>query len=457
MSRKLKFFAMALVMALVLSLIPGTSNIAAQDEMARIVWFVGLGTGGNDEQIAAQEAVVAEFNATVGAAEGIELELVIVQNDVAYDTLSTLIATEDEAPDIVGPVGIRGSNAFDGNWMDLEPLVEAAGYDLSQFPPSLVDFYRVEGQGLIGLPFGVFPSMIYFNRDLFDAAGLPYPPQSYGEPYADGDPWDFDKLEELALLLTLDVNGNDATSPDFDLDNIVQFGFAQQWSDARRMATQFGAGSFVGEDGSAAMPAVWADYFRWYYTGIWDSHFIPNDSYVNSDILATGDPFGSGNVAMAQTHLWYTCCVLGVPNWDLAVQPAYNGVVTTPLHADTFRILQQSDNPEAAFTVLTYLIGEGSLDLLGVYGGMPARPEDRDSFIAGLDETFTQGVNWQVAIDSLNFPDSPSHESNMPNFQKADERIGAFQTLIQSTPDLDIDAEMETLIADLQGIFDEVE
>lgn len=455
MSKKFRLLTFLLALALVAALVPQSQPATAQSGKVVVKWFVGLGTGGNEEQVAAQEAVVAEFNETVGAEKGIELVLIIAQNDVAYDTLSTLIATANEAPDIVGPVGIRGSNSFDGNWLDMEPIVEASGYDLDQFPPALVDFYRVEGQGLIGLPFGVFPSMIYFNRDLFDAAGLPYPPQSYGEPYADGDTWDFDKLSEVAMLLTLDANGNDATSPDFDPNSIVQFGYVNQWTDARRMATSFGANSFVNADGNAEMPAEWADYFNWFYNAIWTDHFMPNDSYVNSDLLATGNPFSSGNVAMAQTHLWYTCCTSGV-NFDLAVQPSYNGEVTAALHADTFRILKQSKNPEAAFEVLTYLIGDASLDLLNAYGGMPARPEDREGFIAGLNASFPQGVNWQVAIDSLNFPDNPSHESNMPNFQKADERIGAFQTLLQSTAGLNVDAEMARLISDLQAIFDEV-
>jgi multiple sugar transport system substrate-binding protein len=298
--------------------------------------------------------------------------------------------------------------------------------------------------------------MTFYNRDLFDAAGLPYPPQTFGEPYADGEPWDFDKLTELALQLTLDANGNDATSADFDPDNIVQFGFVNQWSDARRMASSFGGGSFVGEDGQAVMPEHWAEYFRWYYDGMWSSYFIPNAAYVGSDLLAAGNPFDSGNVAMANTHLWFTCCINTELNWDLATVPSYNGVYTSQLHADTFRILKNSQNPEAAFTVLTYLTGEASDQLLLVYGGLPARDEQQADFFASLDATFDQGVNWQVAVDSLNFPDIPSHEGNMPNFQKADERIGAFQSLIESTPDLDIEAEMDTLIADLQAIFDEV-
>ena len=125
---------------------------AEPGEKTKIRWFVGLGTGGNPEQIEAQNAVVDEFNASQ---DEIELVLEIVQNDVAYDTLSTQIAS-GSAPDIIGPVGIRGANSFNGRWLDLEPLVEASGYDLNQFDAEQVDFWRTD-EGLVGLPFGVVP------------------------------------------------------------------------------------------------------------------------------------------------------------------------------------------------------------------------------------------------------------------------------------------------------------
>lgn len=431
---------------------PQTLVVEAQEPVV-VTWFVGLGAGGDPPQIEAQNNAVAQFNETH---DDIQLEIIIAENNVAYDTLNTLLNSPNP-PDIVGPVGIRGSNAFDGNFADLEPLAEAAGYDLSQFPQPLLDFYRVEGQGLIGLPFGQFPSMIFYNRDLFDAAGLAYPPQEYGAPYADGEEWNFDKLREVAMQLTLDANGNNALSPDFDPENIVQFGFNNQYTDFRGAATSWGANSFVAEDGSAAMPDAWWDYTYWLYDGMWVDHFIPNANYESSDLLANGNPFASGNVAMGMTHLWYTCCLGEVTNWDLAAQPSYDGEVSAKLHADTFRILAASNNPEAAFEVLTYIVGPGSDELLAVYGGMPWDPEKQDEFFATLDERFTQGVNWQVAIDSLAYPDNPSHESNMPNFQRADERVGAFYTLLNSTPDLDLDAEIETFIGDLQTIFEDVE
>src|SRR5207253_11035634 len=155
--------------------------------------------------------------------QSIYLTLQIVGNSVASTTLATQIAANN-VPDVVGPVGTVGRATFDGNWLDLTDLIQANNFDLSVYEPSVVQNYNLPGQGLIGIPFAVYPSYIYFNKDLFDEAGLPYPPQKFGETYM-GKDWNFDTVRDLAKVLTVDARGNDATSPNFQPDHIVQFGF----------------------------------------------------------------------------------------------------------------------------------------------------------------------------------------------------------------------------------------
>jgi len=431
-----------------------TEEPAPAAEKIKIRWFVGLGTGSDPEQIPLEEAVVEEFNATH---DDIELVVEFVENSQAPDQLKTQVAAGDP-PDIIGPVGQSGVNEFSGLFLDMEPYLQ--DFDWSDFDESSIDAYRLEGEGLLGIPFAVFPSMIYYNRELFDEAGLEYPPHKYGEPYADGDPWTVEKLEELAMLLTVDANGNDATSPDFDPENIVQFGYHTQWTDPRgHAAALFGADNVIDADGNATLSSRWRRAFTWYYEGMHVKHFMPNSTYQGSDLLAAGNPFDSGNVAMAHCHLWYTCCNSNVPEWDMAVVPSYNddGDVTVKLHADTFRVFKDTEHPEAAVEVLTWLTGEGAGELLQIYGGMPGRNSLQAEFFEGMDERFPQGVDWQVAVDGLAYPDVPNHESNLPNYAKAYDRIGAFQTLYETEANLDIDAEMDKLVSDLQAIFDEVE
>jgi multiple sugar transport system substrate-binding protein len=200
---------------------------------------------------------------------------------------------------------------------------------------------------------------------------------------------------------------------------------------------------------------VWEEAAFWHYAAMWEDHFMPNDNYVNSDLLGQGNTFGSGNVAMTPIHTWYTCCFEDV-NWDVAAIPSYEGNITAKMHADTFAIPQCSANTDAAFQVLGLMLGEFAPDLLQVYGGLPARESLQEEALATMQENFPD-ADLDVFIAAMNYPDNPNHEAGMPNFLKASDRYNSFASLYQSDPNLDLEAELDTLINDLQAIFDEVE
>ena len=435
-------------------LIPGMASA----EKIKVRWFVGLGTGTNDQQIKPQEEVVKKFNESQ---DKIELTMEIVANAQAFDVLATQIAAGN-APDLVGPVGIRGRDSLKGAWLDLQPLVDKTGYDLSDFEKSMVDFYRVEGEGLLGLPFGIYPSYIFVNKTLFEEAGLPLPPQEYGKPYVDKDgkekEWNFDTVKELAIQLTVDKNGNVASDPNFDPENIAQYGFGMQWTDARGVATFFAPGSFVAADGSAQVPQEWVDAWKWVYDGMWTSHFYPNNAGGNSDYMGQGNWFQTGNIAMDLVHQWYAGCCMAEfkADWDTAVVPSYKGKTTAKMHADSFAISKTSKNPDAAFEVMKYLLDNASDELLQVYGAMPARLSKQDAYFEkfGADKFPGKTINWQVVKDSSKFADNPNHESWMPSFQETNNKYNEFWTKLGNTAGLDVDAEVANLKSELQKIFD---
>ena len=440
----------ALVIAL--ALLVGTA--LAQTEVR---WFVGLGAGSDEPTIAPQQVIVDEYNASQNE---IELVLEIVDAAQSQDVLATQIAAGNP-PDIVGPMGIQGRAAFEGAWLDLTELIESTGYDLSDFDPALVDFYKLDEQGQLGIPFAVYPSFILYNEDLFDEADLPYPPSAYGEPYvnADGEEveWNIDALRDLALELTVDEGGNDATMDAFDLNSTVQWGFGQQFPELRGMATLFGSGNFVDENGDAVIPEHWRTAIHWYQDAMWGDGFHPNAPYGESAVLGETNWFNSGNIAMINTHLWYlTCCLTTLDaSWDVAPVPLYEGVTTAKLHAGTFGILKGSDNHEAAFEALSYLLSPDIAErLINIYGGMPARLSLQEGFFERFAENFENEVNWDVVTAGLGYVDNPSHEEGMPGYREARDRYLAFQQRLENDPNLDVDAELETLKADLQRIFD---
>ncbi len=439
---------------------PAAEQPAAEGK-TQIRWFVGLGAGSDEGTFAGQQAVVDEFNASQ---DKIELILEIVDNDAAYDTLATQIAAGN-APDIVGPVGIRGRDSFKGAWLDLQPFIEKNNYDLSDFDPALVEFYQVKEEGQLGIPFAIFPSFIIYNADLFDEAGLNYPPATYGEEYVwpDGTTaeWNMDTLREVSMKLTVDANGKDALSEEFDPTQIVQFGFMNQWTDPRGIGTFFGSGTFVDENGNAQIPENWKAAWEWTYKGWWEDYFIPNGPYGGADFLqGPGGPFSSGNLGMIHMHMWYVApWAFGDStfNWQLAATPSYNGVVTSKMHADTFGILKGSKNHDAAFEVLTYMLSAQTAEkLLNVYGGMPARLSMQDDYFGKYGETNFPGkeINWDVVVASMAYADNPNHESYMPSFQETTDKYNEYWNLLANTPDADFEAQTATLLADLQSIFD---
>ncbi len=427
-----------------------------------VTWFIGLGTGGQPQQIASEQKVAADFNALPG--NKVYLNVSIYDNKIAPQILKTQIAAGN-SPDIIGPVGLAGLNGFRDQMLDLTPLVASHNYDLTKLDPKIVDFWRHQGTGseMIGIPYATYPSFMYVNKDLFKEAGLPLPPTKVGELY-NGKPWDMAAVRELGMKLTVDSAGNDATSPNFDPNKIVQWGYDMQYTDSSIVAESslFGASNVVADDfKTAQIPDQLATGVQWYYDGVWKDHFIPSKTAIDSDLLDKGNEFESGNLAMDESHSWFTCCVYPaapakpkVKDFGFFIAPSYNGQITAKLHADTFAILKGSKHPDEAFDALAYLAN--SADLLTTYGAFPADPAKQDAFTASVDKNFP-GVklDWSVPKAMLSYPDVPNHQSDMPNYAKAISALQAFQTKYRTTAGLDITAELATLKTTLQGIFDE--
>lgn len=440
---------------------------AASGEKVQIRWFVGLGTGTNPEQVAIQEEVVADFNASQ---DKIELVLEIVPFDSARDTLSTQIAS-GAGPDIVGPVGWGGSNDFYGQWLDISPYIEESGFDLSVFDPALVKFYQTE-EGQVGLPFAVFPGAMYYQPAMFDEAGLNYPPQVYGEKYVFPDgteaDWNWETVTQVAKLLTVDVNGLNSTEEGFDRTQIVQVGYAPQWQSLQSIATFYGGAAKIysgTEKGSyeSTLPDSWKEGWQWYYDGMYgEQPFIATGPLAGAPEFGNGNLFNAGKAAMGLTQTWYTCCLGDFKTagleFQLGIQPiGANGEVAGRVDADTFRILKSTQHPAEAFEVLAYLITTGGDKLLPAYGAMPAIADKTEAFFAvkSADYPFVTEESWNVFIQGLAYPDTPSSEQYQPNSIKANARFATFLDLLNNTEGLDFDAEFAKLVEDINVIYNE--
>lgn len=68
----------------------------------------------------------------------------------------------------------------------MQDLIDAAGYDLSQIEPNIAAYYTTDS-GLYSMPFNSSTPLLYYNKDMFEAAGITEIPTSLDEIAEVGD------------------------------------------------------------------------------------------------------------------------------------------------------------------------------------------------------------------------------------------------------------------------------
>ena len=92
-------------------------------------------------------------------------------------------------------------NAF----ADLTSQAGTAGFNVDDFWSDSVNQFKWNDK-LYAIPNTVAPDVLYFNKAMFDKAGVAYPT----------DNWTFDDLRDAAIKLTLDDKGRNPTDSQFD-------------------------------------------------------------------------------------------------------------------------------------------------------------------------------------------------------------------------------------------------
>lgn len=427
--------------------------VVAQDK-AKVVIFVGLGTGTDPDQISQQEALAEKFNSSH---DTIEIEFSIVPHDEAGTRLLAMIAGGN-APQLVGPNGISTIAQFFDSWADITPFMEAENLDTSDFYPTALELNQYPTINT-GLPLGLYPSFVLYNKDMFDAAGVPYPPSDY-----DDTTWTLDELRNRALLLTLDSNENNATMAEFNPDDIVQWGFSDTWADTLRgYLARFGAAG-VGRPTTddyktaTANSEEWKYGLQWFSDGIWKDHFIPS-AEQDAGIQSTGAaPLDSGQIAMFYTHTWYLGEALNDLPFEVDVAPApfnQQGKRIARIHSDNFTIPKDAANQQEAWEVMKWLTApEQIVDVCIIYGCVPARASVADAFRAKLEEKFPD-LNMDVIFKAIDYLDAPNHESWVPDWGRVNDTLNFYLGQVLTGENKDASAVLDQANVDLQKILDE--
>lgn len=142
----------------------------------------------------AYDTYIASFTAENEAVSTVEVE---TQPFTRYNDVLNVRLAANQPPNVswinasVGPQFVST-----GRLMDLTPFIEEIdGFDLEDFPEASLAPWR-DGDRLVALPFTNANNVLYFNADVFTAAGIPNPLQLLEEGR-----WTWETLKESAAAI----------------------------------------------------------------------------------------------------------------------------------------------------------------------------------------------------------------------------------------------------------------
>lgn len=430
-----------------------TEKPVSTGDKTHVTIFVGMGTGTDPDQIDAQMVIQERFNTTH---DDIELEFLIVPHEEAGTRFLAMVSG-GTAPELVGPNGVQTAAEYYDVWADITPYIQAENFDISDFYGPAVDLNTYPDKNT-GLPLGLYPSFIFYNKDLFDAAGVPYPTHDFSDTS-----WTMDKLREYAMLLTLDANGNNATSPDFDPTNIVQWGYDDSWDGMRGVLAMWGAENIARPTTADYKTAVanspeWVYGLNWLSNGIWVDHFIPDLAGQEAYSAVGNDPFGSGLIAMFYCHTWFMAeGLVNLPfEYDIAPLPFnQKGERISRIDADNFTMSTGAENQQAAWEVMKWITDpEQIVDVCLIYGCIPARQSVADEYRLVLEERYP-GLDYDVIFKSIDYLDNPNNESYIPEWTRIGDALDNSLSLIYSGENTNAQEVLDQVNTEIQAILDE--
>lgn len=277
--------------------------------------------------------------------------LVDTYNREHPDVFVNLILTPDPYPKL--QVMIAGRTAPDVVWMGvgwqqfvdaLMPLTKLATDDAevgrAQFSESVWEGVKWDGE-VYGIPSGAQTAVIYYNKDLFDEAGLPYPTPD----------WTWNEMLALAKALTKDFDGDGMTDQyGLQLEQASRIPFLQY---TRTMADDTWRSARINQPDTVAVLRAYRDL-------IYKHKVMPTPTA--SAEMGLLPMFEAGRVAMHAASAYAIETFRKTPyDWDIVSFPwfEYEGKKfrSTGLWQEEFSILADTDVPKEAWEFARWCAG----------------------------------------------------------------------------------------------------
>jgi len=300
---------------------------------------------------------------------------------------------------------------------DLTPYIERDGLDMGEYHPVTKQWAEYKG-GIYGLPKDYTPRAIYYNKNVFDEAGVAYPQ----------DGWTFDDFTEITKKLT---NGKEGADARYGYVAIPGHTYAIQgyiWSNGGELVSKDGK-TATGYINSQAVVEV----AEW-YKELFDMSMTTStmDAYQNLG----QDQFQTGIVGMMDNGSWPIDVFSKDTSLDFGIvaPPVPKaGMKPSPvIHSATYSMFAKAKNKDAVWEYIKFVGGvEGGKIIEELRYGISAIPSVTES--SGLADVPYIGDFYRVA----------AHADHAPAFTtgpKWFEADGEFKTALEEIFLLDRDA-----------------
>lgn len=274
-----------------------------------------------------------------------------------YATKITTMLASGQPPDL----GYLGGD-LTLQWGDQGKLLELNSYFMNDpFLKDVTEFslYKVGDQIIASNTANEF-NLIFYNKDLFDEAGMKYPPATADQA------WTWDQFLEVAKKLTKDTSGNDATSSKFDPHNIQTYGiYPLGGFEPYASLVYSNGGRFVNDDGTKLLvnePAT-VDVLQKVQDLMYKYHVAPT-STVTETFPSANIMMQSRKVAMEFGGQWEVLDFSRTKglNWGMGVLPKFKQPRITIFGGATV-IFKATKYPDQAIEFMKYLMDPEKNDL----------------------------------------------------------------------------------------------
>ncbi len=309
-------------------------------------------------------------------ATGIDVEVTVIPESDYSSKLNQMVSTGDDSVDIYVIWENDIANfAKVGGIIPLDDYLSKSTIKTDDFIDAVAKLSEGLG-GIYGLPWCAATELLYYNQDMFDAAGLDYPTNDWS--YADFKAA-AEKLTQKAADGTTDVYGCTLPNTQTWWAGIGGAGDKVYDSSNGQMVIGDGAVSFVTDTAQMVKNGT-----------------MPEPSSDTADLFATGKAAmswqGSWNIGTYGSGLAF--------NWDIASIPT-NKLKYNTLHTGFYSINAKSKNQDSAFKVIEYLMGEEGQTINSKSSGNPSAVKSIADKGAWKVESAVTIENWDAITDSL--------------------------------------------------------